>query len=198
MSSWDVRGARVYFAQAIHGGPIKIGHSINVEGRLEAVGKDLPFDLIEIGSVPGGLFAERFVQCWFRKSQIKGEWFEPTSELWRWALAARTKHRIFEIPDSPGCSYAAETKTILHFFRYTAGANLKALAESSGLAQSSIDAAFKKTFIDSTLLLAATAVLFVRAGTHVDWDRLHRLKISSEQREQIPPLSLAQVSEAAE
>lgn len=52
----------VYFAQAPHGGPIKIGNSYQAGQRLTQISNGLPYELVLVGQCAGALFRERFVQ----------------------------------------------------------------------------------------------------------------------------------------
>jgi hypothetical protein len=169
--SYRISGTSVYFAQADYGGPIKIGHSYDHGFRIQTIGKDLPFNLVEIGSFPGGLWRERFVQCWFRSSHIKGEWFEPHPELWRWALQARTRKHIPEVPEDPPWGFHASVKTLLHRLNLVK-ATLDHVAAAVGRERATIEPLFRRKTIRSANVLAACAACIVRRGRPFEWDFL--------------------------
>jgi hypothetical protein len=157
----------VYFAQADYGGPIKIGYTHDRVSRLATIAKDLPFDLIEIGHAPGYRFRERFVQCWFRDNCIKGEWFQPTPELLRWALEARTTGDLHLAPSELPNGYSADTSAIrFHLSRHKIG--LDEVARHAGSKLAAVQLAMAKPRIGSRLLLAAIMVAFGKHGAIVD------------------------------
>ncbi len=71
----------VYFLQAVIGGPIKIGSSVNVEARVVAMQTGCPFELRVLATMPGGLLEERAMHSRFCALRGAGEWFRPGPEL---------------------------------------------------------------------------------------------------------------------
>lgn len=80
-------GHRVYFAQALTGGRIKIGCSKNPRYRLSLVRAESRIDVRLLGTVPGGFDIEAEIHQLFATERIpakhrnKGEWFEPSADL---------------------------------------------------------------------------------------------------------------------
>lgn len=82
----------VYFIQSVRGGPIKIGHSGSEEGAQKRLADmqvgnsvELRITHMEVCSRPG-LYVERDLHEFYSTFRIRGEWFEPVSEL---AIRAR-------------------------------------------------------------------------------------------------------------
>lgn len=183
------RNCSVYFAQAVHGGPIKIGSSYEPRNRLKVIQATLPFDLVEIGAISGGYFRERFVQCWFRKWAIRAEWFEPTPELWRWALCARTTGDIPEVPADPPMGYKGSKRRMQ--IALGRPLPLDEFGALTGRMPATVKQQLQGDFTQSNIMLGAFAVLMVRAGRRLDWD-----SVVHWDREPTP--ALPQSSEAAE
>lgn len=66
---------RVYFIQAASGGPIKIGYSTNVEGRLQTLQIASSQRLELLVSIPGSRATEAMIHHEFRSGRLEGEWF---------------------------------------------------------------------------------------------------------------------------
>jgi hypothetical protein len=74
--------ARVYFIQAGGPtGPIKIGMSIHVEGRLKDLQAANPYLLNLLADFPGGRELEVTLHNWFGHLRVGGEWFLCAPEL---------------------------------------------------------------------------------------------------------------------
>lgn len=71
----------VYFIQAVVGGPIKIGSSINPSLRLATIAAWSPFPLEMLATVKGCYSLERRFHAAFRSSHSHQEWFLPTPRL---------------------------------------------------------------------------------------------------------------------
>lgn len=72
---------RVYFIQAIEGGPIKIGMSQNPERRLADLQVGSPVRLRIIGVAVGGQQREAALHRRLAKHRVHGEWFADAPEV---------------------------------------------------------------------------------------------------------------------
>ena len=70
----------VYFIQR-GSGPIKIGISSNVEGRLRTLQIGSAESLTLLRTEPGGRARERRLHAMFGGDRMEGEWFKPTRAL---------------------------------------------------------------------------------------------------------------------
>ena len=156
----------VYFAQAVHGGPIKIGQSVLPQTRVRTIQADLPFDMVEIGRFPGGIFREAFVHNYFRKYHIRAEWFEPSPELWRWALCARTQGELEWIPDEPPQNYSASMAGIK--WRLPSPP-VDEIARMMASTPANVKAILGHQATTNRSFLAAVAVLRQQKGLPMDW-----------------------------
>lgn len=68
----------VYFVQAVDGGPIKIGFSVDVDFRVGQLQTGSPVELRLIGCVQGDRELERSLHVELAEHHIRGEWFRPT------------------------------------------------------------------------------------------------------------------------
>lgn len=160
----------VYFAQIDYGGPIKIGSTINRGDRLQTIGGGLPFNVVHIGSFPGYVFCERYVQCWFRAQRIRGEWFEPTPELLRWAYQARAHQRVHQVPPELPRGFAAGSQAIRYRIDHSRGlVSNAAVAAATGRTEKAIEYLLAQPYINSRTILAGIAVAFMRAGIPIDF-----------------------------
>lgn len=75
--------SRVYFIQAVTGGPIKIGVAVNVRERLKKLQMGNPSLLCVLATMPGAREDELYLHAEFACSRVRGEWFEPTARLLR-------------------------------------------------------------------------------------------------------------------
>lgn len=76
------KDGKVYFIQAIDGGPIKIGKALDIKRRLKSLQTDHYSELRVIASIPdGGVALEKTLHDRFKEYRIRGEWFEPADEL---------------------------------------------------------------------------------------------------------------------
>jgi hypothetical protein len=72
----DAKVSKVYFIQSGgEGGPIKIGHAINVERRLASLQTASPQELTLLHAVDGGEKLENDLHIMFYEHWIRGEWF---------------------------------------------------------------------------------------------------------------------------
>lgn len=67
----------VYFVQAVEGGPIKIGWSVDPDKRLKELQGGNPKELKLIGIEAGDMQHERELHGRFRDHRMFGEWFMP-------------------------------------------------------------------------------------------------------------------------
>jgi hypothetical protein len=76
-------GGRIYFAQPVGGGPIKIGFALerNLKARLMVLQVFCPFDLTVLATIEGSMIDERRLHDRFADLRIRGEWFQPGPEL---------------------------------------------------------------------------------------------------------------------
>lgn len=72
---------RVYFIQAVSGGPIKIGMSQNPERRLADLQVGSPVMLRIIGAAAGGQSREAALHRRLAKYRLHGEWFADAPEV---------------------------------------------------------------------------------------------------------------------
>lgn len=84
---WQEAIEVVYFVQALHGGPVKIGHTYlgKFLSRLTNLQVSHPFDLVTRRLVVGTWKVERGLHNYFREHGTRGgrksEWFWPVPEL---------------------------------------------------------------------------------------------------------------------
>lgn len=100
----------VYFIQSGADGPIKIGYTANLEGRLAAMSTASPVDLRVLAAVPGNARAERFVHDAVASSRRRAEWFSPTEEVLRLIEDVR-RYGAGVFP--PGCEASRKTSNEL-------------------------------------------------------------------------------------
>jgi hypothetical protein len=78
----DGDGAVVYFAQALGGGPIKIGTTARrVRARLDDLQTGRADELRCLGHLPGDAAVERALHREFAPLRLRGEWFHPAAPL---------------------------------------------------------------------------------------------------------------------
>lgn len=73
----------VYFIQAGHDGPIKIGISTNVPARLASLQTSVPYKLRLLVTIPGDVCIERQLHREHALDRLEGEWFRPTGAILR-------------------------------------------------------------------------------------------------------------------
>jgi Meiotically Up-regulated Gene 113 (MUG113) protein len=73
--------AHLYFMQAGHGGPIKIGAASDVAQRMATMQTGSPEQLYLVGYIEGGGPQERELHKRFAHLRLHGEWFKPAQEL---------------------------------------------------------------------------------------------------------------------
>lgn len=71
----------VYFVQASHGGPVKIGYSVDPGGRLRELQSGSPYWLVLRHSIEGDRTRENELHRQFKEHRLGGEWFTPCPEL---------------------------------------------------------------------------------------------------------------------
>lgn len=72
----------VYFIQSEIGGPIKIGISVGIPGRLNQIQNMCPFKLKIIHEMPGGKEQEKYLHALFRQFRLHGEWFDDVKPIY--------------------------------------------------------------------------------------------------------------------
>ena len=74
--------SHVYFIQAEHGGPVKIGTAKCAHDRLCGLQTGYPYRLVIRGILRNaGRPTERQLHSQFAECRLQGEWFDPTPEL---------------------------------------------------------------------------------------------------------------------
>ncbi len=86
--------AKVYFIQAVDGGPIKIGWAEVPKCRLADIQIGNPQQLVIVGILNGGERREREIHTRFRHLRIRGEWFENDDELVAFINEARAEASV--------------------------------------------------------------------------------------------------------
>lgn len=72
----------VYFVRPVGlSGPIKIGHSIDVPGRIQTLSAWAPFELELVAKIEGGTVRERQFHALLREHHSHREWFHPHPEV---------------------------------------------------------------------------------------------------------------------
>jgi hypothetical protein len=71
----------VYFIQVVGGGPVKIGHSVDPEHRLQGLMCWCPYELEILATAPGCPLSEAAIHRELESSRSRGEWFHPTPEV---------------------------------------------------------------------------------------------------------------------
>jgi hypothetical protein len=72
----------IYFLQAIDGGPIKVGQSVNVPSRVRQLESKYGRPLVILGTLPGGRDEERKIHEMFAHLRFgRTEQFRPESDL---------------------------------------------------------------------------------------------------------------------
>jgi hypothetical protein len=71
----------VYFVQEGGSGAIKIGATGNIKNRLDMLRVNSPHEMNLVASVPGDERLEKYLHTRFKDSNVRGEWFRPTSKL---------------------------------------------------------------------------------------------------------------------
>jgi len=73
---------RTYFIQAVGGGPIKIGVSVDPESRLRGIQTGCPYRLQLLATLPGNKEAE--LHSLFSGLRMNGEWFKDDEKIKKW------------------------------------------------------------------------------------------------------------------
>lgn len=71
----------VYFIQAEHGGPVKIGHTKDLAHRLAELQSASPYPLVIRSAFLGSLQDETAMHQRFAAKRLHGEWFEPDEAM---------------------------------------------------------------------------------------------------------------------
>ncbi len=159
-----VRG--VYFAQCIGFPAIKIGCSYGFKLRLEALQSKLPFDLQYLGSFPGDLFTERYIQVLLMEHRLGGEFYADSPPVREWAEhAKRTGEPLHAVPQFNMLHRIPGDR--LRAWAADHGINVHDVASLLGVSTSTAKAYTKKQHGYGSLFLAALAVLARRRGADI-------------------------------
>lgn len=71
----------IYFVQQGQSGPIKIGRTRNIRGRLDQMANNNSCELLVRALVPGSVMLERELHMRFGRHLLRGEWFHPHPEI---------------------------------------------------------------------------------------------------------------------
>ena len=88
----------VYFVQADHNGPVKIGISSNFKQRIRDLQSMCPYAVRVLATKDGQQRHELWLHRKFKSSRLKGEWFAPTEELF--TFISELKKKTFEWPEA--------------------------------------------------------------------------------------------------
>jgi hypothetical protein len=77
----EKRQPMIYFIQAVDGGPIKIGYSIDPQKCLKQIQRKSPVPLQILRMIEGDIEYKEAIHHLFNKSRVRGEWFDPSEEL---------------------------------------------------------------------------------------------------------------------
>src|SRR5262249_26111076 len=81
----------VYFLQARHGGPVKIGFTQDLAGRVRTLSTGSPAPLRVVAVMEGGTpDTEAELHSTFAGSRLQGEWFRLTKDLVEYIITLRT------------------------------------------------------------------------------------------------------------
>jgi hypothetical protein len=73
--------SKVYFLQGENGGPIKIGHTNDIEKRIKLMQTGNPDKLVLLHLTSGGKNFEDQLHVRFSEFHYRGEWFYPSEEI---------------------------------------------------------------------------------------------------------------------
>lgn len=106
----DDFGGYVYFIRPICGGLVKIGHTCDLDGRLNVINGASPVKCEILSYFTGGIIDERTLHYGFRDACDHGEWFRPIKPLLRMIqLAKACSSGLF------GASVAADGGSLLRY-----------------------------------------------------------------------------------
>jgi hypothetical protein len=113
LSRNDSTESYLYFAQSEHGGPVKIGISVNPLRRIEHFQAASANGRIAlIGALPGrDRFDEAVVHHYFAPQRLHGEWFEPVEQIFDIA-AGRWWPDEIALPRMPAASGVPNPNTV--------------------------------------------------------------------------------------
>lgn len=89
----------VYFVQGESGGAIKIGHSLDPQGRLKGLQTGYPDTLTLLLLIPGGEDVERAYHRKFAAFSLRGEWFKPDEKLVNEIANLRAKQAVLGVKE---------------------------------------------------------------------------------------------------
>lgn len=160
----SVRG--VYFARCVGFPAIKIGCSAGFKLRLAALQSKLPFSMEYLGSFPGDLFTERYVQVLLLEHRLGGEFYADSPPVMEWAdHARRTGKPLHAVPQFNMLHSIPGGR--LRVWAADHGINVHDVASLLGVSTSTAKAYTKKQHGYGSLFLAALAVLARRRGADI-------------------------------
>ena len=72
---------RIYFAQSLYGGPVKIGTTHNLGSRLKSLNVASPQPLCYLATMPGWRKEEAALHARFAHAHVHSEWYRPLPDL---------------------------------------------------------------------------------------------------------------------
>lgn len=100
IQTWRQKAAkgRIYFAQPVNGGPVKIGMTGDVEGRRKQLASWAPWGIEIVATIPGGQMREAALKWALRDYLIQGEWLRSCTAVWRVIVHAETHGDLAWLP----------------------------------------------------------------------------------------------------
>ncbi len=103
----------IYFIQCGKNGPIKIGYTGNVEGRLASMQTSCPYELKLLWSIKGDTDDEQDLHEEWKHERIRGEWFHPSKKLLEYINKWASNDWEIKLSDDQTIDIT-ETKSTLH------------------------------------------------------------------------------------
>lgn len=161
---------QVYFARCIGPtgepiGAIKVGCSYGFSDRLAAIGRNQPFKLEAIASVPGHLVLEKACHLYLRRHRIDGEYFHENEAVMSFINRAKEAGGAFYYFTDSGFDHLPE-KSVEAFMGYH-GVSIEDVCEFL-----SVPVKRHKGKLDgkhNVAIVAATAILAQSEGRFVHW-----------------------------
>lgn len=168
-----MRERRVYFARCIGPhktpiGAIKIGCSFGHEDRLAAIGRNQPFTLELITTVPGEMITEAMIHLYLRRHRIGGEFFHENQVVMRFIEAAAERGRAFYYIDDVGAADNLPKEAIEAFMAFH-GITIRDVC--AHLERDPKAYENKLSGSKNRMIIAATAILAQMDQRFVSWPR---------------------------
>lgn len=93
----------IYFIQQGEDGPVKIGHSVDPESRLQCLQIGSPHPLSLLLTLPGGRSEEKSLHSRFANCRLDGEWFSPAANLMEFISSPLSILNIEGEDNNPAC-----------------------------------------------------------------------------------------------